>query len=192
MSASPTLEDLRRAERAARYSLILDAAIRLFARRSFFDVGMREIADEAGISPALIYRHFSGQQDLFLAVIERESDRLVAALNEAGGSSRPGVAELADSYVSFMLEHTAFFQMRVHYAVAGRLTDTGGHRVSEHCQRIVGIFRDALGGRGDAAARAHALKAALDGLVLNMGGAAGDSEADVRRLARLTADRLAS
>jgi len=53
-----TLTKLRERERQARRNLIIDAAIKLFAAKPFKQVGMRDIAAEAGLSPASIYRIF--------------------------------------------------------------------------------------------------------------------------------------
>jgi len=196
-AASPTLESLRREERAARYNLILDAAIRLFATRSFFDVGMREIADQAGISPALIYRHFSGQEALFLAVIDRECgkllDRLAPLAERQGG---PSATALAEGYLDFMAEHTAFFQMMMHYAIAGRLSGAGCERLEEHKRSVGEIFRDTMAGHEDAMTRGAALKAALDGILLSArevtpSEAADWPDAKSREMARIVAERLA-
>jgi AcrR family transcriptional regulator len=46
---------------------LLEAAIGLFALKSYTTVTTAEIAREAGISEALIYRHFKSKKELFLA-----------------------------------------------------------------------------------------------------------------------------
>ncbi|HMK33906.1 MAG TPA: helix-turn-helix domain-containing protein, partial [Desulfomonilaceae bacterium] len=67
-----TLTKLRKKERETRRDLIIDAAIRLFATTPFDRVGMRDIASEAGLSPASIYRYFSNRDDLFVEALCRE------------------------------------------------------------------------------------------------------------------------
>jgi AcrR family transcriptional regulator len=49
---------------------LIGAAARVFARRGFHGASMQEIAGEAGWSTGAIYWHFSGKEDLFLAVFE--------------------------------------------------------------------------------------------------------------------------
>src|SRR5579885_3757485 len=50
---------------------ILQAAIRLFAGRGFHETSMSEVAREARVSKALIFRHFKTKEELFLAVLNR-------------------------------------------------------------------------------------------------------------------------
>ncbi len=49
---------------------ILQAAIPLFAERGFADVTTREIARAAGVSEALLYRHFPSKRDIYTKIQE--------------------------------------------------------------------------------------------------------------------------
>lgn len=49
---------------------ILSTARELFARDSYDDVGMRDIARKAGVDPALIHRYFGTKEDLFAATLD--------------------------------------------------------------------------------------------------------------------------
>ncbi|MBT8491700.1 MAG: TetR/AcrR family transcriptional regulator, partial [Deltaproteobacteria bacterium] len=51
-----------------RREAILEAAMPLFAERGFSAVTTRDIADAAGVSEALLYRHFRGKQAIFEAL----------------------------------------------------------------------------------------------------------------------------
>src|SRR6476469_9772699 len=53
-----------------RRSAIIDAARTLFARNGFRGTGTSEIAEAAGCSEPIIYKHFASKQALFAAVIE--------------------------------------------------------------------------------------------------------------------------
>ena len=59
-----------------RKNLIIDASIRLFSKMLFDKVGMRDIAAEADISPASIYRYFSNRDDLFAEALWREGQTI--------------------------------------------------------------------------------------------------------------------
>ncbi|MEW6346221.1 MAG: TetR family transcriptional regulator [Paraburkholderia sp.] len=48
---------------------ILEAARECFSRRSYENVGLREIAAEAGVDAALVSRYFGGKEGLFEAVV---------------------------------------------------------------------------------------------------------------------------
>src|SRR3954453_3233684 len=66
---------------------LLSAALRVFARRGYREAGVDEIAAEAGYSKGALYWHFSGKEDLLLALIEERIDaptrELVALLDSA-------------------------------------------------------------------------------------------------------------
>ena len=53
---------------------LLTAALRVFARRGYRDAGVDEIAAEAGYSKGALYWHFSGKQELLLALIDERID----------------------------------------------------------------------------------------------------------------------
>ncbi|MET0337454.1 MAG: TetR family transcriptional regulator [Caulobacter sp.] len=53
---------------------ILIAARRVFTERGYERAGMREVADEAGYDPALIYRYFGSKAGLLAEVLDCELD----------------------------------------------------------------------------------------------------------------------
>ncbi len=53
-----------------RRQTILAAALPLFANRGFNGTTTRQIADAAGVSEALMYRHFPSKEDLYVALHE--------------------------------------------------------------------------------------------------------------------------
>ena len=61
-------------------TLILDAAERAFARLGFERTTIDDIADEAGVSRSLIYRHFSSRDEILTGVIGRITDGLTENL----------------------------------------------------------------------------------------------------------------
>ena len=55
---------------AATRTAILDAATRRFSAESYDQVGIRDVAGEVGVDPALISRYFGSKEELFRAVID--------------------------------------------------------------------------------------------------------------------------
>src|SRR5947209_1487121 len=53
---------------------LLTAALRVFARRGYREAGVDEIAAEAGYSKGALYWHFSGKEELLLALIDERID----------------------------------------------------------------------------------------------------------------------
>src|SRR5574337_661459 len=52
---------------------IVEAAVDLFSRKGFRGTRTREIAEAAGISEAMIFKHFATKRDLYSAIIEAKS-----------------------------------------------------------------------------------------------------------------------
>ena len=55
---------------AARRTHILDAAATVFAEKGFDGTTTRELAKAAGVSEALIYKHFPSKQSLYAAMLD--------------------------------------------------------------------------------------------------------------------------
>jgi AcrR family transcriptional regulator len=53
---------------------LLNAALRVFARRGYREAGVDEIAAEAGYSKGALYWHFSGKEELLTALLEERID----------------------------------------------------------------------------------------------------------------------
>jgi AcrR family transcriptional regulator len=62
---------------------ILRAAARVFRRLGVSATGMREIAEEADLSPGNLYYYFSGKDEILLFCQERTLERLAAAVKAA-------------------------------------------------------------------------------------------------------------
>jgi AcrR family transcriptional regulator len=87
--------------------LIRDAALRLFAERGGAHATLRDIASAAGVSPALVVRHFGSKEGLRRAVdahVAATIDALLAEVSaDALASIRPGASgSLADAMRSHL------------------------------------------------------------------------------------------
>jgi TetR/AcrR family transcriptional regulator, transcriptional repressor of aconitase len=74
---------ITRARADARRRQILDAALGCFARRGFHKTTMQDVVENSGLSPGSIYCHFSGKQDIIVAVVEERHRRERALLQRA-------------------------------------------------------------------------------------------------------------
>ena len=76
MARTPTVVEDRREQ-------IIEAALRVFARKGFNGSTNKDIAKEAGITPGLIYHYFESKEELLKAAIEEHSPvGLIHALPE--------------------------------------------------------------------------------------------------------------
>ncbi|MFI7100106.1 TetR/AcrR family transcriptional regulator [Streptomyces sp. NPDC050161] len=73
----------KRVPRAVREQQMMDAAVTTFARRGYRAASMDEIAELAGVSKPLVYLYLHSKEELFSAVIRRESAALVEAVTAA-------------------------------------------------------------------------------------------------------------
>jgi len=93
---------------------ILQKAGELFARRGYREISMREIAAECGITKPAIYHYFRGKKQLYLEVLDRELERLVGALDEAGagsGSAPDRLAGLVRRYLESLRHRLSLIQL---------------------------------------------------------------------------------
>lgn len=69
----------RRRGREATTAAILDAARELFAERGYAAVTVREIAERAGVTHALVHQYVGSKADIFRAVLVRNENTILAA-----------------------------------------------------------------------------------------------------------------
>jgi AcrR family transcriptional regulator len=71
---------IKRLPRAVREKQMLDAAVKIFARRGFHAASMDEIAELAGVSKPMVYAYLGTKDELFLACVRREATLLLEAV----------------------------------------------------------------------------------------------------------------
>lgn len=71
------------------------AAVRLFAAKGFHGVGIRELADAAGLSSASLYHYMGTKQDLLDEIMATSLDRLITAAERVAAEHPDPVSALA-------------------------------------------------------------------------------------------------
>jgi AcrR family transcriptional regulator len=71
MTSEKAVTGVRRQQYVRRREELLQAALRVFAKRGVEAASMREIASEAGVVPGLLHHYFGKKELLILEVIER-------------------------------------------------------------------------------------------------------------------------
>jgi TetR/AcrR family transcriptional regulator, fatty acid metabolism regulator protein len=74
--------------------LILDAAVRVFARKGFHTCRVGDISDEAGVAHGLLYHYFSSKDELLETVFRETWSELLAAIREVESSDAPAREQL--------------------------------------------------------------------------------------------------
>ena len=99
------------ARRRARESAILAATRSLFDERGVAEAQIEDIARAVGINRAIVYRHFTGKEELFALALVGYLDELAAALADAAAESkapRTQLAALVSTFVDYGVAHPAF------------------------------------------------------------------------------------
>ena len=151
--------------RTERRAALVDAAIEA-VRRHGAGVGMDEIAAEAGVSKPILYRHFTDRADLWLAVGQKVTDELLAAISAQLESALPPrdlIAAVVDVYLAMIENDTELYR----FVVRGAFVDRGASSalvqdhmdvMAEQVARLLGDFLRAAGrDSGGAEVWAHGL-----------------------------------
>jgi AcrR family transcriptional regulator len=131
---------------------LLTAALRVFARRGYRDAGVDEIASEAGYSKGALYWHFSGKEELLLALIDERIDApmrdRVALLASAPPDQDMSVEATRTFAQQLGEEREALLLEREYWTLAIRDPELRARYVERQSE-----LRDALAGALEARAR---------------------------------------
>jgi AcrR family transcriptional regulator len=84
MTATPDARPRsNRLPRHERRRQLLDAALEVFVERGYHAAAMDEIAERAGVSKPVLYQHFPGKLELYLALLDESVDGVVETVREA-------------------------------------------------------------------------------------------------------------
>jgi AcrR family transcriptional regulator len=112
---SPRSDTQNQALRDATRTRILDGALRSFARNGFEGASVRLIAKEADVALGLLYRHFTGKEDLLRSIFERSMDDVRESFQAAGPSAAaervPPLALLIRSAFAILRRNLAFWKL---------------------------------------------------------------------------------
>jgi TetR/AcrR family fatty acid metabolism transcriptional regulator len=74
--------------------VILDAAVRVFARQGFHTCRVADIADAAGVAYGLVYHYFSSKDEILDTLFLERWDLMLSAIAEADSAARSPRAKL--------------------------------------------------------------------------------------------------
>jgi AcrR family transcriptional regulator len=74
--------------------LILQAAVRVFARKGFHDSRVGDIAEEAGVAHGLLYHYFDSKDELLETIFHDTWTELLAAMRDVEESDEPAREQL--------------------------------------------------------------------------------------------------
>jgi TetR/AcrR family transcriptional regulator, fatty acid metabolism regulator protein len=83
-----------RASRPEKRTLILDAAVRVFARRGYHGSRVGEIAEEAGVAHGLLYHYFSSKEQVLQTIFRENWGELIERFRAVERSDEPAREKL--------------------------------------------------------------------------------------------------
>jgi AcrR family transcriptional regulator len=69
--------------RTARRAQLLGAALEVFVAQGYHAAAMDDIAERAGVSKPVLYQHFPGKLELYLALLDQSCDTIIDATRAA-------------------------------------------------------------------------------------------------------------
>jgi AcrR family transcriptional regulator len=103
-----------RLPRHERRRQLLDAAREVFVSQGYHAAAMDEIAERAGVSKPVLYQHFPGKLELYLALLDESVDALVETVRGALGSTadnRQRVAATFSAYFEYVAGEGQAFRL---------------------------------------------------------------------------------
>ncbi|TCN30681.1 TetR family transcriptional regulator [Kribbella orskensis] len=111
---SPSDQPTRRLTREQRREQILAAATEAFVRSGFVATSLDDIAAAAGVTRAIVYRHFDSKNELYQSVLDRMCARLEAHVAEPVGGFTD---ESIDGLLAAAVESPAGFRLLFMHAL---------------------------------------------------------------------------
>jgi AcrR family transcriptional regulator len=90
-----------RLPRTARRAQLLEAAQDVFAKNGYHAAAMDEIAERAGVSKPVLYQHFPGKLELYMALLEMHVDELIERVTDAMESTTDNKARVRNAVSAY-------------------------------------------------------------------------------------------
>ena len=103
-----------RLPRTVRRAQLLDAALDVFVHSGYHAAAMDDIAECAGVTKPVLYQHFPGKLELYLALLDASCDTVVAAVRDALGSTevnKERVTAAVDVFFTYVATNKAAFRL---------------------------------------------------------------------------------
>ncbi|MCZ1007606.1 TetR/AcrR family transcriptional regulator [Streptomyces lydicus] len=103
-----------RLPRRARRNQLLGAAQEVFVAQGYHAAAMDDIAERAGVSKPVLYQHFPGKLDLYLALLDQHCEALLHSVRSALASTtdnKQRVAATMDAYFAYVEDPGGAFRL---------------------------------------------------------------------------------
>ena len=113
-TARPRGGRLPRRERRAQ---LLSSALEVFVAQGYHAAAMDDIADRAGVSKPVLYQHFPGKLDLYLALLDDSCDTIIANTRAALDSTQDNKQRVEATMAVFFVEGARRSEAEAHRSI---------------------------------------------------------------------------
>ncbi|MFT3872727.1 MAG: TetR/AcrR family transcriptional regulator [Nocardioides sp.] len=127
--------------RQERRAQLLQSALEVFAAQGYHAAAMDDIADRAGVSKPVLYQHFPGKLDLYLALLDASCDTVIDQCRKALASTtdnKQRVAATMAAFYEYVASDTGAFRL----VFESDLTNEPA--VREHVDRVTAQCADMI------------------------------------------------
>ena len=103
-----------RLPRRERRAQLLDSALEVFVAHGYHAAAMDDIAEKAGVSKPVLYQHFPGKLDLYLALLDASCDNLIDNCRRALESTHDNkqrVEATMDAFFAYVSNESGAFRL---------------------------------------------------------------------------------
>jgi AcrR family transcriptional regulator len=130
-----------RMPRSQRRAQLLAAAQEVFVAQGYHSAAMDDIAERAGVSKPVLYQHFPGKLDLYLALLETSCDAIIAncaAALESTHDNKQRVAAAIDAFYEYVAADTGAFRLVFESDLTNEPAVRGQiERVTNECANLI-------------------------------------------------------
>lgn len=119
--------------RRERRAQLMESALEVFVAQGYHAAAMDDIAERAGVSKPVLYQHFPGKLDLYLALLDQACDTIIAncrAALDSTNDNKQRVAATIDVFYAYVASDTGAFRL----VFESDLTNEPA--VREHVERV--------------------------------------------------------
>ncbi len=103
-----------RLPRRERRAQLLDSALGVFVAQGYHAAAMDDIADRAGVSKPVLYQHFPGKLELYLALLDASCDAIIGgcrAALESTHDNKQRVGAAIDAFYAYVAHDAGAFRL---------------------------------------------------------------------------------
>ncbi|MCW2767130.1 MAG: DNA-binding transcriptional regulator, AcrR family [Nocardioides sp.] len=124
-----------RMPRRERRAQLLESALEVFVAQGYHAAAMDDIAERAGVSKPVLYQHFPGKLELYLALLDASCDQIIENCRQALASThdnRQRVEATVDVFYAYVANESGAFRLVFESDL------TSEPAVRNHVERVTG------------------------------------------------------